>query len=272
MAPSFRRGWPCGGPLDPGVIESVGILLETKSLTKQFGALVAVQDVDLSVEEGTVHSIVGPNGAGKTTFFNLLTGRVTPTRGDVFFQGRTITGLPIHRISHLGLSRSFQITNVMQGLSVLENVRLAVQSRGSRNFSLFASPEKMTDVNQRSFEVLKKVRLLDVYKEPARSLSHGELRQLEIGMTLATLPSLMLLDEPTAGMGPHETRNTVSLIEEIAKDMTILLIEHDMDVVFSISDRISVLHYGRLLITDLPPNIRSNPEVQKAYLGGKHGV
>lgn len=188
-----------------GVNESVGILLETNSLTKEFGALVAVQDVNLSVEKRTVHSIVGPNGAGKTTFFNLLTGRVAPTRGDVRFQGRTITGLPIHRISRLGLSRSFQITNVMQGLSVLENVRMAVQSRGRGNFHLFASPEKMTDVNRKAFEVLKKVRLLDVYQEPARSLSHGQLRQLEIGMTLATEPSLMLLDEPTAGMGPHET-------------------------------------------------------------------
>jgi branched-chain amino acid transport system ATP-binding protein len=247
-------------------------ILETKDLSKQFGALTAVLNVAFSVEEGTIHSIVGPNGAGKTTFFNLLTGRLRPTQGDIFFQGKRITGLPIHRISQLGLSRSFQITNVMQGLSVLENVRLAVQSRGHRNFNLFISPEKMTDVNQKTFEVLKKVRLLDVYKEPARNLSHGELRQLEIGMTLATDPSLMLLDEPTAGMAPHETKNTVSLVQEIAKDMTILLIEHDMDVVFSISDKISVLHYGRLLITDLPQNVRKNIEVQQAYLGGKHSA
>lgn len=247
-------------------------ILETTLLSKKFGALAAVLDVSLSIEEGTIHAIVGPNGAGKTTFFNLLTGRLKPTAGDIFFQGNRITGLPIHRISQLGLSRSFQITNVMQGLSVVENIRLAVQSRSSKNFSFFASPEKLTDVNQKTFEVLKKVRLLDIYKEPARNLSHGELRQLEIGMTLATNPSLMLLDEPTAGMAPHETKNTVRLIQEIATETTILLIEHDMDVVFSISDKISVLHYGRLLVTDLPQNVRSNPEVQKAYLGGKHGV
>lgn len=247
-------------------------ILETTLLTKKFGALAAVLDVSLTIEEGTIHAIVGPNGAGKTTFFNLLTGRLKPTQGDIFFQTNRITDLPIHRISQLGLSRSFQITNVMQGLSVMENVRLAVQSRSNKNFSFFASPEKLTDVNLKTFEVLKKVRLLDVYKEPARNLSHGELRQLEIGMTLATNPSLMLLDEPTAGMAPHETKNTVSLIQEIATETTILLIEHDMDVVFSISDKISVLHYGRLLVTDLPQNVRSNQEVQKAYLGGKHGV
>lgn len=247
-------------------------ILETKEITKQFGALSAVLEVNLLVEEGTVHSIVGPNGAGKTTLFNLLTGRLKPTKGDIFFRGQRITGFPVHRISHLGLSRSFQITNVMRKLTVFENVRLAVQSRGRRNYSLFASPEKMTDVNDRALDVLTKVRLNHACTELADRLSHGELRQLEIGLALATNPDLMLLDEPTAGMAPDETKNTVKLIREIAQDMTILLIEHDMDVVFSISDRISVLHYGRLLVTDLPGRISANEEVQKAYLGGKYGA
>lgn len=247
-------------------------ILETKSLTKSFGALTAVVNVDFSMEEGSVHAIVGPNGAGKTTFFNLLTGLLKPSSGGIFFKGRNITGLPVHRISHLGLSRSFQITNVMRNISVFENVRLGVQSRGKHNFSLFASPDKLVDVNRRTYEVLEQVRLLNVYNEPADNLSHGELRQLEIGMALATDPSLMMLDEPTAGMAMDETRNTVKLIKEIAENITILLIEHDMDMVFSISDRISVFHYGKLLITDVPHKISANEEVQKAYLGGKNGV
>ena len=247
-------------------------ILETEDLTKQFGALSAVLEVNFSLEEGAIHSIVGPNGAGKTTFFNLLTGRLKPTTGEILFMGDKITGQPIHRISHLGLSRSFQITNVMRRLTVFENVRLAVQSRGTRNFHLFAAPEKMNDVNQKTLEILERVRLADVYNEPADNLSHGELRQLEIGMALSTNPSLMLLDEPTAGMALDETKNTVELIKQIAENITILLIEHDMDVVFSISDKISVFHYGRLLVTDVPENISTNEEVQKAYLGGKQGV
>lgn len=247
-------------------------ILETADLTKQFGALSAVLDVSFSVQEGTIHSIVGPNGAGKTTFFNLLTGLLKPTSGGILFRGREITGLPVHQISRLGLSRSFQITNVMRKLTVFENVRLAVQSRGKKNFHLFAVPAKMTEVNLKASDVLEKVRLIDVYDEPADNLSHGELRQLEIGMVLATDPSLMLLDEPTAGMALDETKNTVKLIKEVAENITILLIEHDMDVVFSISDKISVFHYGKLLVTDIPENISGNEEVQKAYLGGKHSV
>lgn len=248
------------------------LILETKGVTKEFGALTAVHEVELSVEAGTTHAIIGPNGAGKTTFFNLLTGFLEPTRGHIRFKGHEITSLPVHKISHLGLSRSFQITNVMRKLSVFENIRLAVQSRGSKNFHFFASPEKMTNVNTKTFEVLEKVRLLDVYDEPADNLSHGALRQLEIGLALATDPSLMLLDEPTAGMALDETKNTVTLINEIAQDLTILLIEHDMDVVFSISDKISVFHYGKLVVTDTPENVSNNEEVQKAYLGGKHGA
>jgi branched-chain amino acid transport system ATP-binding protein len=160
----------------------------------------------------------------------------------------------------------------MRKLTVFENIRLAVQSRGRRNYSLFASPEKMMDVNEKALDVLSRVRLGDACGEPADKLSHGELRQLEIGLALATDPVLMLLDEPTAGMAPDETKNTVKLIREIARNMTILLIEHDMDVVFSISDRISVLHYGKLLVTDFPEKVSTNEEVQRAYLGGKYGA
>ena len=247
-------------------------ILETNDLTKKFGALAAVLDVSFSIEAATIHAIVGPNGAGKTTFFNLLTGLLKPTSGRILFRGEEITGLPIHKISHLGLSRSFQITNVMRKLTVFENIRLAVQSRGKKNFHLFAAPEKMTDVNRKTFEILEEVRLSDGYNEPADNLSHGELRQLEIGMVLATEPSLMLLDEPTAGMALDETKNTVKLIKKIAENITILLIEHDMDVVFSISDKISVFHYGKLLITDVPEKVSANEEVQNAYLGGKQGV
>jgi branched-chain amino acid transport system ATP-binding protein len=247
-------------------------ILETTNLTRKFGALAAVLEVSFSIEEGTIHSIVGPNGAGKTTFFNLLTGLLKPTSGSILFRGREITAFPVHQISRLGLSRSFQITNVMRKLTVLENIRLAAQSRGKKNFHLFASPEKLTTVNRKTSEVLEKVRLLDVYNEPADNLSHGELRKLEIGMALATDPSLMMLDEPTAGMAMDETKNTVKLIREIAENVTILLIEHDMDMVFAISDKISVFHYGKLLITDIPEKVSANEEVQKAYLGGEQGV
>lgn len=247
-------------------------ILQTNDLTKKFGALAAVLDVNFSVEEGTIHAIVGPNGAGKTTFFNLLTGLLKPTSGKIRFRGREIRGLPVHQISRLGLSRSFQITNVMRNLSVFENIRLAAQSRGNRNFHLFASPEKLTDVNRKTSEILEKVRLVDVHNDPADNLSHGELRKLEIGMALATDPSLMLLDEPTAGMAMDETQNTVKLIKEIAQNVTILLIEHDMDMVFAISDQISVFHYGKLLVTDVPEKISANEDVQNAYLGGKQGV
>jgi len=247
-------------------------ILETHDLTKKFGALAAVLDVSFSIEKGTIHAIVGPNGAGKTTFFNLLTGLLKPSSGGIFFRGREITGLSVHKISHLGLSRSFQITNVMRNLTVFENIRLAAQSRGRRNFHLFTSPEKLTRVNRKTSEILERVRLSDVYNEPADNLSHGELRKLEIGMALATDPVLMLLDEPTAGMAMDETKNTVKLIKEIAENTTILLIEHDMDMVFAISDKISVFHYGKLLITDVPEKISANEEVQNAYLGGKQGV
>jgi branched-chain amino acid transport system ATP-binding protein len=244
-------------------------ILQTTSLTKKFGALAAVLDVNFSIEEGTIHSIVGPNGAGKTTFFNLLTGLLKPTSGSILFRGLEVTGLPVHQISRLGLSRSFQITNVMRNITVFENIRLAAQSRGGKNFHFFTSPEKLTDVNRKTFEMLEKVRLIDVQNEPADNLSHGELRQLEIGMALATDPSLMLLDEPTAGMAMDETQNTVKLIKEIAENVTILLIEHDMDMVFTISDKISVFHYGKLLITDTPEKVSANEEVQNAYLGGE---
>ncbi|MCF8129965.1 MAG: ABC transporter ATP-binding protein [Deltaproteobacteria bacterium] len=247
-------------------------ILETRSLTKNFGALTAVADVEFAVEEGTIHSIVGPNGAGKTTFLNLLTGLLEPSNGGIVFKDRDITGLPVHRISRLGLSRSFQITNVMRKLSVFENVRLAAQSRGNKNFHLFAAPERLTGVNRKTYRALEKVRLLEVLDEPADNLSHGELRKLEIGMALATEPALMLLDEPTAGMAMDETQNTVKLIKEIAENISILLIEHDMDMVFSISNKISVFHYGKLLITDVPDRISANEQVQKAYLGGKQGV
>ncbi|RLB36198.1 MAG: ABC transporter ATP-binding protein [Deltaproteobacteria bacterium] len=247
-------------------------ILQTQSLTKSFGALVALSDINLSVTRGEIHTIVGPNGAGKTTFFNLVTGKLKPSAGRILFRGEDITGLSVHRISRLGLARSFQITNVMLKLTVFENIRLAVQSRSNVNFHFFASPQKLIDINSKALEIIEKVNLLDDYDKTAESLSHGALRQLEIGMALACDPHLMLLDEPTAGMGVAETQETMQLIREIAQNMTILLIEHDMDVVFSISDTISVFHYGHLLVTDTPQKIRENEEVQNAYLGRKMGV
>ena len=245
------------------------VILETRALSKNFGMLAALSDVNFCIEEGTIHSIIGPNGAGKTTFFNVLTGRLKPSNGTIHFQSKNITGLPVHRISHLGLSRSFQITNVMRKLSVFENVRLAVQSRGHKNFHLFAPPEKMVDVNEKTIEVLQKVHLLDVYDQHADNLSHGELRQLEIGMTLATDPSLMLLDEPTAGMNPEELVQMMDIIRKIHGELglAIFLIEHRMKVVMELCQRIQTLVFGEVIAEGTPEEIQSNPSVIDAYLG-----
>jgi len=251
----------------------VPIILETRNLRKEFGALVAVDNVDLQVQANTVHAIIGPNGAGKTTLFNLLSNAFEPTAGKVFFEGRDITHLPMHRISHLGIGRSFQITNLFPNLTALENVRLAVQAMGRDNFRFLRTAGHFKRYEARAWEVLKQVGLADRALMLARTLPHGDQRKLELALILAPDPKLLLLDEPTAGMAAEQVPDMMGLINQIrlAGNKTVILVEHNMSVVMNISDRITVMHQGRVLAEGTPAEISANVEVQSAYLGKLYG-
>ena len=246
------------------------IILETKNLRKEFGALVAVDDVNIKVQKNTLHAIIGPNGAGKTTFFNLLSGNIEPTRGRVFYKGRDITNQPVHRTIHLGIGRSFQITNIFPNLTVFENIRLACQSLGSDNFKFWRSAASFDQYNERAFSVLKQVGLEKRANNLARTLPHGDQRKLELGMILAPNPEVLLLDEPTAGMAAEQVPDLIELIQEIQQigEKTVMLVEHNMNVVMQVSDRITVMHQGKVLAEDAPAAIAANEAVQTAYLGG----
>jgi branched-chain amino acid transport system ATP-binding protein len=243
------------------------MLLEIKNLSKNFGGLQVIHDLEFSVPEGQLTSIIGPNGAGKTTLFNVITGRFPPSSGSIFFEGREISGLKPHVISQMGLVRSFQITNVFASLTVRENVRLACQSRRMEKASLLKSAAKLGGVKQKTDEVLKRIGLLRYQDTFAGEMSHGDQRHLEIAMTLATDPQLLLLDEPTSGMSPGETVETMDLIKEISKSVTILLIEHDMNLVMNMSKRIIVLDYGMKISEGTPEEIEKDPETRRVYLG-----
>ncbi len=242
-------------------------LLKTEGLTKHFGGLTALAEVNFAVRPGDIRAIIGPNGAGKSTFFNCLTGVLPPTRGRIVFNGEDITGLPQHLISRKGIARSYQITNIMPGLTCFENIRVAAQSRKSGLF-LLSHYRDHRDILERAEAVLESVGLRGKEEVPAASLSHGEQRDLEIGIALATEPKLLLLDEPTAGMSVAETRETMELIRRIARQVTILIVEHDMEVVMGLAQRITVLHYGEVLAEGTPAEIQSNPKVLEVYLKG----
>jgi branched-chain amino acid transport system ATP-binding protein len=246
------------------------VILETRELRREFGALVAVDNVSLRVRAGTLHSIIGPNGAGKTTFFNLLSGNVAPSRGRVFFKGQDITGRPLHRIAHLGIGRSFQITNVFPNLTALENIRLAAQALGKDNFRLLSSHRRFSQYEQRAWQVAQQVGLTERAYYLARTLPHGDQRKLELGMILASDPELLLLDEPTAGMAAEQVPELMALIQRIQAEgqKTVMLVEHNMSVVMSVSDVITVMHQGKVLAEGPPAEIATNAEVQSAYLGG----
>ena len=246
------------------------IILETKKLRKEFGALVAVDDVSVKVRKNTLHAIIGPNGAGKTTFFNLLSGNIEPTSGSVFYKGRDITHQPVHRTIHRGIGRSFQITNIFPNLTVFENIRLASQSLGADNFKFWRAASSFERYNQRTAEVLKQVGLEASADRLARTLPHGDQRKLELGMILAPDPEVLLLDEPTAGMAAEQVPELIALIQEIQQtgDKTVMLVEHNMNVVMQVSDRITVMHQGQVLAEDTPAAIAANEAVQTAYLGG----
>ncbi len=244
-------------------------ILETKNLSKAFGALAAVDDVSLGIEAGTLHSIIGPNGAGKTTLFNLLTGTYLPSAGRILFDGRDITGTPAHRVAHLGLARSFQRTNVFPAFSLLDNVWVAAFACGpSWEGLLWRRADRYPEVKARALAALADVGLADKAGKPVREISHGEQRQLELAIALAAAPRVLLLDEPAAGLSPEETRKLVALVRALKGRYTIVLIEHKMDIIMSVSDRISVMHFGSLIAEGTPAEIQKNPEVRRAYLGG----
>lgn len=246
------------------------IILRTENLRREFGALVAVDDVSMAVRAGTLHSIIGPNGAGKTTLFNLLSGNLKPTAGHVYYKGQEITNLPLHRTAHLGIGRSFQITNIFPTLTVLENIRLAAQALGNDNFRFFQSHRHFDRYERRAHEVIQQVGLADSTNRPARTLPHGEQRKLELGMILAPDPELLLLDEPTAGMASEQVPELMALIQQIqgAGQKTVMLVEHNMNVVMGASDVITVMHQGRVLAEGSPNDIARDETVQSAYLGG----
>lgn len=243
------------------------ILLRTQGLRKRFGAVVAIDSLDLEIVEGEFRAVIGPNGAGKTTLFNLLTGQLCPDAGKIYFVDRPITGLATHAVCGLGMARTFQKTNLFWGLPVLENVRLAVQAREVKGYPLLASKRSYPRVLAAAERLLELTGLTPFATQPVRALSHGDQRLLEIAVGLGSRPRLLLLDEPTAGMSPAETKRAVELIREVSKAVTVVLIEHDMDVVLDVSERITVLHFGRIIADGPPEFIQRDDEVQRAYLG-----
>jgi branched-chain amino acid transport system ATP-binding protein len=249
------------------------IILEAVNLSKVFGGLVAVDDVSIQIKKQTLHAIIGPNGAGKTTLFNVLSGVMPPTTGQVRIKGADITHLSPQRRAHLGIGRSYQITNIFENLTVLENIRLGAQAMGKDNFKLFHRVEHYTGYIEKAEEVIATVGLSGREMVLARNLPHGEKRKLELGIMLACDPELLLFDEPTAGMSSEQVPELIEIINKVVqeKDRTAILVEHRMDMVMSISDVITVMNQGRVLAEGSPHEIATNPQVQTAYLGDLYG-
>ncbi len=242
-------------------------MLKISCLAKSFGGVCATDDVDLDVVEGELHAIIGPNGAGKTTLISQLSGALKPDKGSIYFKGKNITSKPAHMRAGLGITRSFQITSLLMDMSVLENVTLAIQARRGHSFRFFKPAHKIEALREGAMAALEKVGLDKRCDESTRVLSHGEHRQMEIAIALASNAQLMLLDEPMAGLGLEESQTMISFLNGLKGQRTILLIEHDMDAVFALADRISVLVYGKIIATGTPDEIRANDEVRHAYLG-----
>jgi branched-chain amino acid transport system ATP-binding protein len=240
-------------------------ILKTDRLSRHFGGLAALSQINFEVARGEIRAIIGPNGAGKSTFFNCLTGVLRPSGGRIIFDGQEITSLPSNAISQKGIARSYQITNILPNATVFENVRIAAQSR-RHSWNMIYHHNGLADINQKAEQALQAVGLLSKAREFASNLSHGEQRNLEIGIALATEPKLLCLDEPTAGMSQAETEETKQLVRRIAKNLTILIVEHDMQVVMELCQRITVLHYGAVLAEGTPDEIQNNPKVLEVYL------
>lgn len=249
-------------------------ILEVKDVNKRFGGLQALSNVNLSVEEGTVHAIIGPNGAGKSTLLNCFIGKLDPDTGSVMFNGSSLLGLKPHQINQLGVSRVFQTPEIFTDLTVFENVMIACFAKRDGAFAMNAIPSvaSQNDIQEKAEQMLIDVNMIDERNEEAASLSRGDKRRLEMAMCLAQDPKLLLLDEPTAGMARADTNNTIDLLKEIqaARGITMAIIEHDMHVVFSLAEKITVLAQGTPIVEDIPENIKGHPKVQEAYLGGAH--
>lgn len=246
--------------------------LELRGIHHGFAGLQVLSGIDLAVAEGERHAIIGPNGAGKSTLFNIVTGRFRPQRGRVLYRGQDITGAPPHRIARLGVGRSFQIINIFPRLTVFQNVRSAVASRRGLRLDAWSRLDARSEVTREAEAVLDLLGLAARRDTLASELSYGEQRELEIALTVAVGPDLVLLDEPTAGLNTEETRKAVELIRRVTAGKTLVMVEHDMDVVFTLADRVSVIYYGRVLASGTPDEIRGNEEVRRAYLGRKASV
>ncbi|MFQ5409127.1 MAG: ABC transporter ATP-binding protein [Anaerolineales bacterium] len=241
--------------------------LRVEDLRRNFGGLAALANVSLQVDPGERRAIIGPNGAGKTTLFNVIAGELPPTAGRVWLDDRDITGLPVHMRANLGLGHTFQRNNLFTGLTVYENVRLAVQHHHRVDHDWFRTADSFTQVATDADKLLDQLGIAEQRGQPVSTLAYGQQRALEIALALATQPTVLLLDEPTAGMSPMETADMVKLIGDLTRDLTILIVEHDMDVVFSLADKITVLHYGQVLAEGAPEQVRDDPTVQEIYLG-----
>jgi branched-chain amino acid transport system ATP-binding protein len=242
-------------------------LLQVDNLAKRFGGIVASDNLALSIAAGELHAVIGPNGAGKTTLIAQLSGQLTPDAGTIRFAGNDITSLPMYRRSALGLARSFQITSLFLDLSVLDNVALAVQAHAGHSFRFWRNARSEPELRDPARAALTRVGLGERAHLPASALSHGEHRQLELAMALASSPRMLLLDEPMAGLGPEESARMVGMLRALKRELTILLVEHDMEAVFALADRITVLVYGRVIASGAPADIRANAAVRDAYLG-----
>lgn len=249
-------------------------ILETFNLRKEFGGLIAVSDVSISVKPGTLHAIIGSNGAGKTTLFNMLTGNLKPTSGTVHYKGQDITALPLHKRAHIGIGRSFQITNIFPNLTVFENIRLSAQATGGDNFKFWQDYRHFKKYEEIAIDAIEQVHLSGKEYLVANQLSHGDKRKLELAILIAGEPELLLLDEPTAGMSTEQVPELMATIQEIKESgqKTIMLVEHNMNVVMGYSDFITVMHLGALMAEGKPEEIANNQTVQQAYLGEYMGV
>jgi branched-chain amino acid transport system ATP-binding protein len=244
-------------------------LLKLEELFKDFSGLQVLFGISLDVMEGERHAIIGPNGAGKSTLFNLITGFYKPSKGKIFFSDKDITGWSVHKIARMGISRSFQIINIFPEMTVFENVRNAIVSKANRRFNWISLLNRSEEIQRESDRIIELIGMTDVRDSPVSELSYGRQRQLELALTLARDPVLIMLDEPTAGLDTEETRSIVQLIKQVTERKTLLVVEHDMEVVFNLADRITVINYGQVLATGSPDEIRENEEVKKAYLGRK---
>ena len=244
-------------------------MLKVENVSKEFSGLTVLLDVNLEVIEGECHAIIGPNGAGKSTLFNLISGYFKPNAGRIWFNGKDITKQPIHKIARMGLSRSFQIINVFPGMTVYQNIRNAIVSKSGRRFNWVTLLDRAKEIRDETDRVLEMVQMTDVRNVPASELSYGKQRQLELALTQALDPDLLLLDEPNAGFDVEESRRFVQLIKRVTEGKTMVVVEHDMDIVFDLADRITVLNHGKILFTGSPDEVQDHEEVRKAYLGRK---